>query len=184
MTKYCSTDRHQDDGALSPSRRRFLETAGFATAGLGTAALLRPSLLFASTGAGLKPLDRELLASVARSIFPHDRVPRSLYIRIAERVAGQAQKSTEDAAVLQRGLVQVGELAGAQGWPKLGRDRRVAVLEELDGGAFFNLLRNTAVQVLYRDKEVWDLVGYGGNAIARGGYTDSFNNIDWLPDEH
>lgn len=144
--------------------------------------MLRPSLLFASTGAGLKPLDRELLASLARSIFPHDRVPRSLYIRIAERIAGQAQDPPGDAAMLRQGLARVRELSGPQGWPKLGGERRVAILQELDGGAFFNLIRNTAAQVLYRDEEVWKLIGYGGNAIARGGYLDSFNNIDWLPE--
>ncbi|MEX2525288.1 MAG: hypothetical protein WD750_10040 [Gammaproteobacteria bacterium] len=160
-----------------------MRSAGIAAAGLGTATLLRPSLLFASTGAGLKPLDRELLASVARSIFPHDRVPRSLYIRIAEQVAAQARNSPAEAEVLQPGLVRVRELAAPRGWPKLGRDDRVAILRELDGGAFFNLVRNTAAQVLYRDERVWKLIGYGGNALARGGYLDSFDNIDWLPDE-
>ncbi len=111
----------------------------------------------------------------------HDRVPRSLYIRIAERIADQAKASAETAATLQRGLDRVRALAGQEGWPKLGNDRRVDILRELEDGAFFNLVRSTAVQVLYRDESVWDLVGYGGNAIRRGGYLDSFNNIDWLP---
>jgi hypothetical protein len=42
-------------------------------------------------------------------------------------------------------------------------------------------VRIAAVEALYRDPRVWELIGYGGNALAKGGYVTTFNDIDWLP---
>jgi hypothetical protein len=42
-------------------------------------------------------------------------------------------------------------------------------------------VRTAAVEALYRDPRVWKLIGYGGNALAKGGYVATFNDIDWLP---
>lgn len=159
------------------TRRKFLLTTAGVSAGLGSAALLRTRSLLASAGR----TDQALLAELAYGIFPHPRFDSALYRTVAERVAAQASSSPATSEAVSSGLSRVHALAGAQAG-ELDAAQRTAVLRQLQGGPFFNLLRSQAVQVLYRDPGVWNLIGYGGNAIARGGYLDSFNNIDWLPE--
>lgn len=162
------------------TRREFLKTTTIASAAFGSAALLRAHALYAGAGSEGR---RELLAALSYEIIPHDRVSPSLYRRAADRIIDQSADSSSVAELVDKGLERLHELIAPTDWAALGRERRVAILKELDGGAFFDLLRHTTVEVLYRDPQVWKLIGYGGSAIEQGGYLDSFNNIDWLPDE-
>lgn len=164
------------------SRRTFLKLTGRASLGLGAAALLHPPFLYAATAAGSA---REgLIAAIGRDIFPHERVSSSLYIEIAQRIIREAADSPETDAVVKDGIEWVRQHIASRDWSQLDEAKRIDILEELEGGPFFNLVRSTAVQVLYRHPEVWELIGYGGSAIEQGGYLDSFNNIDWLPNHH
>ena len=161
------------------TRREFLKIAGFTSAALGSAKLLYPPALYASATDSSR---QELIAAVARAVFPHERVPMSPYGEIARRITRQADSSPDTSGVVEQGIVRIRRLSAPDTWLQMSAAEQAAVLEELDGGPFFNLLRTTAVQVLYRSPEVWQLIGYGGNAIEQGGYLDSFNDIDWLPE--
>ena len=45
-------------------------------------------------------------------------------------------------------------------------------------------MRSTTIEHLYRNREVWQLVGYEGSSVEYGGYIDrGFDDIDWLPGE-
>ena len=56
------------------------------------------------------------------------------------------------------------------------------VLERQQREPYFALVLNTAIDVLYRDAEVWEMVGYGGSSLEHGGYlTRGFDDISWLP---
>jgi hypothetical protein len=162
------------------TRRYFLKLTGTT---LGLAAMLSPQRLLA---ADWRPGPAELntLAAFAHDLFPHPRVPSSLYDEIATRLQQQAAASPQASATLREGLMQLHRLAGSPGWPALAGKQRDDAVRKLQGGPFFNLVRGTGVVVLYRDQRVWDLVGYGGNAIAKGGYLyRGFNDINWLPKE-
>jgi hypothetical protein len=162
------------------TRRYFLKLTGTT---LGLAATLSPQRLLA---ADWQPGPDELktLAAFAYDLFPHRRVPSSLYNDVAARLRQQAAASPESTAILREGLIQLHRLAGPPGWPALAGKERENAIRRLQGGPFFNMVRGTAVMVLYRDQRVWDLIGYGGNAIAKGGYLHrGFNDIDWLPEK-
>jgi hypothetical protein len=159
------------------TRRYFLKLTGTT---LGLAATLSPQRLLAADWRQ-SPAELKTLAAFAYDLFPHPRVSSSLYDEIATRLQQQALASPESSAILRDGLMQLHRLAGSPGWPALAGRQREEAIRRLQGGPFFNLVRSTAAEVLYRDQRVWGLIGYGGNAIAKGGYLDSFNNIDWLP---
>ena len=108
-------------------------------------------------------------------------MPARLYTRIAAALAERAGRSADIAGQLRDGLDQLQKPAGGD-WGRLPAYKRLGDISRLQGGVFFNLVRGTAVQVLYRDPEVWQLIGYGGNAMAGGGYLyRGFDDIDWLP---
>lgn len=161
------------------TRRYFLKLTGTT---LGLAATLSPQRLLAADWQP-GPAELKTLAAFAHDLFPHPRVPSSLYDKIASRLQQQAAASPVSRETLLDGLMQLHSLAGPTGWPALAGKQREDAVRKLQGGPFFNLVRATAVVVLYRDQRVWDLIGYGGNAIAKGGYLHhGFNDIDWLPE--
>ena len=162
------------------TRRFFLKLTGTT---LGLAATLSPQRLLAADWQP-GPAELKTLAAFAYDLFPHPRVPSSLYDNIASRLQQQAAASPESRAILRDGLMQLHRLAGPPGWPALAEKQREKVIRQIQGGPFFYLVRATAAMVLYRDQRVWDLIGYGGNAIAKGGYLHrGFNDINWLPEK-
>jgi len=163
----------------SLTRRRFLTLTGTT---LGLAATLSPQRLLAADWQP-GPAELKTLAAFAHDLFPHSRVPSSLYGEVAARLQQQAAASAGTRATLRDGLMNLHKLAGSRDWPALAGKQREKAIRQIQDGPFFNLVRGTAVTVLYRDQRVWDLVGYGGNAIAKGGYLSSFNDISWLPDQ-
>jgi hypothetical protein len=65
-----------------------------------------------------------------------------------------------------------------------GEAQQTAAIKKIAGGEFFRLVRTTAIEHLYRNKEVWKLLGYEGSSVEFGGYADrGFDDIDWLPGE-
>ncbi len=60
---------------------------------------------------------------------------------------------------------------------------KLQVMEELQTEPFFGAILNQTIDVLYRNPDVWKLVGYEGSSIEYGGYLNrGFNDIDWLPE--
>lgn len=111
--------------------------------------------------------DRELrpLAGLIRELVPHPSLDESVYLDAARTVRGSMPVTAQqiDNALEQLKQRDGGELPGAD--------------------QYLVQLRTVAVEAIYRDPRVWELIGYGGNALAKGGYRASFNNIDWLPGE-
>ena len=55
------------------------------------------------------------------------------------------------------------------------------MLESQQGEPYFGLVLNTAIDTIYRNPEVWALVGYEGSSLEKGGYlTRGFDDISWL----
>jgi hypothetical protein len=56
-----------------------------------------------------------------------------------------------------------------------------SVPEELQTEPFFGAILNQTIDVLYRNRDVWKLLGYEGSSIEYGGYLNrGFNDVDWL----
>ena len=72
-------------------------------------------------------------------------------------------------------------MADGKEWRSLDEPARMQVLKKMQSSQFFNDMLGRVRGLLYLRPEVWQLVGYGGNALAHGGYLNhGFNDIDWL----
>ena len=125
--------------------------------------------------------DRDTLATLAHDLFPHDAIPLSVYSEIAGTIIAREQGSTGDLEQIAAGLQQLNMLAGGKEWRSLDEQARIQALKKIESGDFFNTILARVRDLLYLRPEVWQLVGYGGNALAHGGYlTHGFDDIDWL----
>jgi len=121
--------------------------------------------------------DLQLLAGVAYDLFPFDDLDPALYVQVAQRVLAQ-----ESPAVVQ-GIAMLRENTRNQPWAGVDETQRTDLLALLERSAFFTTMRASAVEVLFRDPAVFDLLGYGGSAIEKGGYINrGFADITWLPE--
>ena len=120
--------------------------------------------------------DLSAIASVAYDLFPHETLPPELYIKVAQRVLDL------NSPVVVEGIEQLKSNAVNKRWIDLDEAQRISVLTTLEKSEFFALIRSTTIDVLYKTPEMFELVGYGGSAIEKGGYLHrGFNDIDWLP---
>jgi hypothetical protein len=124
--------------------------------------------------------ERKALAVLARLLIPHDTLPDAIYLRIADAIT---QRASSDPGRVRAGLAELDRLTMPGDWLHADDQALIAALRRIEGNEFFTLARTVTGEVLYRDPEVWRLVGYGGSAIEQGGYlTRGFDAIDWLPD--
>jgi hypothetical protein len=161
----------------------FLTSSGRFSVGVsGVLALAPVSLVAAESVSTLSDHELDVLASIAPLIFPHQKAPPTLFGRIVDSIATKVARSPQDLEMVRKGVSQLDQLAGLDPWSARSDDERIAMLKEIETSLFFAFLRNTAVEVVYRDTEIWNLIGYGGSSIEHGGYLyRGFNNIDWLP---
>ncbi len=123
--------------------------------------------------------DRALIVRMLRVVFPHDRFPDGPYERTADAVISASATSPQTALSFAAGLREL----RAVSFDGLDEDDATAVLRSMEKGAFFGLVRSTAVVSLYDDAEVWTLLGYEGPSFDQGGYVNrGFDDLDWLPD--
>jgi len=100
-----------------------------------------------------------------------------LYVTIAQRMLDL------DSPAVTEALAMLQENNGSTPWLELDETQRIELLSMLEQGAFFTTMRATAIEVLFRDPEVFALLGYGGSAIEQGGYINrGFADITWLPE--
>ncbi len=123
------------------------------------------------------------LIRLLEDLFPHKDLSKQVYIDAGKMMLRSLSQSSNDDRLLQEGIAQLDAMAHDGDWSALTEQQRLSILENIQDTTFFSVLRNTAVQSIYRDPRVWARVGYGGNALQQGGYlTRGFNDIDWLPE--
>lgn len=183
-TKNMFRNSAPDSGSLhSPARRRLLR---------GTALILalvtsRIGAVFAreqaNTGDDREQHLRQTLEQLAFRLFPHDGLPDAPYEEIATALINRASTDTTLAKVLEAGVAEL-DAGSPTPWLGRGEAQQLAGIKRLAGGGFFRLMRSTTIEHLYRNREVWQLVGYQGSSVEYGGYIDrGFDDIDWLPGE-
>lgn len=169
-----------------PSRRAVL--AGIGAAGalmVSGAAVLNPREAWGMEVSALKPETMRTLIVMARDVYPHDRIPDRYYAIAMKPYEADAAKDPALKALVEDGVITLDTLSKAKygvayadvGW----EDQRVAVLREIEDGAFFQKVRGGLVVGLYNQEEVWPIFGYEGASADKGGYIDrGFNDIAWL----
>ncbi|MDQ0510498.1 twin-arginine translocation signal domain-containing protein [Ancylobacter amanitiformis] len=169
-----------------PSRRAVLGGIGAAGALMVSgAAVLNPREAWGLEVSALKPETMRTLIVMARDIYPHDRVPDRFYAIAVKPYEAAAAKDPATKTLIEDGVVTLDTLAKARhgtAYADLGwEDQRVAVLRQIEGGAFFEKVRSGLVVGLYNQEEVWPIFGYEGSSADKGGYIDrGFNDLAWL----
>jgi hypothetical protein len=121
--------------------------------------------------------DLQLLAGVAYDLFPFEDLDPMLYVTVAQRVLDLESPAVAEALTILR------DSNGTTPWLEVDETQRIESLRLLEQSAFFGTMRATAIEVLFRDPEVFALLGYGGSAIEQGGYINrGFADITWLPE--
>ena len=176
------------DWASGLSRRGFLAggVATVAAVAVSGAAILTDSNAAAAAGTpGLTPEEVRTLVKFVRDLFPHDRLEESFYATAVAPLNEEAAKNRSAKKLLVGGIADLNRLAGAAGgkaYAEVAEEKaRVAVIKQIEGGAFFKKVYGTTVVSLYNQPALWPKFGYEGPSSALGGYLHrGFNDLDWL----
>jgi hypothetical protein len=133
----------------------------------------------------LTPHSMATLIQMARDIYPHDRIPDRHYVTAVRGHDDAAAADDAARLMLETGVATLDGLAQARGHGSyLGTGweiDRVAMLREIEDGAFFQTIRGGLVVGLYNQKDVWPIFGYEGESASKGGYLEhGFDDIRWL----
>ncbi|MBI1395907.1 MAG: hypothetical protein GC151_07990 [Betaproteobacteria bacterium] len=125
------------------------------------------------------------LVLVCRDIYPHDQIADAIYEQVVGDFDARAAGDSELARVFAEGLrdldVAARSVAGRRYVDVVADRTRSLVLERLQSGDFFQVVRGGLVRGLYGNPAVWKALGYEGPSARFGGYlTRGFDDIDWL----
>lgn len=124
---------------------------------------------------------QQTLAKLAFRLFPHDGLAMDSYREIANSLLARAEKDQALTALLEAGVDTL-DNGGSVSWLGLSEQEQLHEMTRIEGSGFFRLLRSTTIEHLYRNKVVWQLLGYEGSSLEFGGYVErGFDDIDWLP---
>ena len=166
------------------TRRRLISITANVISIAAVAGPYLPGLVAAQdnqAGTAVDAVNPEALATLVHDLFPHDDIAPEVYAGIARTIIAQEQGAAGDLVLLQTGLQQLNAQAGGQEWQLLDATLRLQALQKIADSEFFKIMLERCRALLYLRPEVWQLVGYGGNALQQGGYlTRGFDDIDWL----
>lgn len=177
MRKLIQTSTPDNHDPHSPSRRKLLRAGALLIALVTT----NIPVVFSREEAASQLAQN--LQKLAWRLFPHDQLPATHYRQIANSLLSRAATDTQLADFLLAGVARLDE-GCLTPWLLRDEAQQLAAIKRLEGSEFFRLLRSTTIEHLYRNEEVWRLLGYQGSSIEFGGYVDrGFDDIDWLPVE-
>lgn len=163
-------------------RRQFLAKSVKIALGSCAASMLSgqlfPAALAATTFSHFNEQQVRTLVVMARAMFPHRDLDDSFYIAVVEQLD---QLETETLRLIDAGIAAMNEAASGS-WLKLAADEKLVAMENEQTKPYFAVIQNKTIDVLYRNPDVWKLIGYQGSSIEYGGYLNrGFDDIDWLP---
>jgi len=114
-------------------------------------------------------------------MYPHDALPDGVYARVGAKLAAAVLDDDAAARTIEEG---VRALDGAEApFAERSPGEQLRALKAIEGSAFFELVRSTAVVEVYSDPRTWAVVGYEGPSFEQGGYLNrGFDDLGWLPD--
>jgi hypothetical protein len=176
---------HHGHASAPVSRRHFLQRSALGAAAIAitpAGALLNASEAWALDVKGLKPETMKTLISVARDVYPHDKVPDRFYAVAMKSYDTSAASDAAAKAKTEAFVAALDAEAGPGGY--LGKSweaERVAILRAHAADPMFEAIRGGLVVSLYNNEDVWPIFGYEGESYSKGGYLErGFNDLDWL----
>lgn len=121
------------------------------------------------------------LTALIQTIFPHDWLSSEFYDRISQAYWEEVRRQPDMAASLQRGLAQLNG-SGIAAFHSLPKVMRTALVQKYDQEPFMKAVLWRVSELIYRNPQVWQAIGYQGSSLEYGGYIErGFDDIDWLP---
>jgi hypothetical protein len=167
------------------SRRKFSQYLGLAVIGSGALSvqglLSPPALAQSAASFSLTPPETQALVIYAHLLLPILPPDDSAYQQSAAALVERARLNSQVAMLLRSNIDElVGEQSGS--WLTMSAQERAALVAQQAGTPFYSLARWATTETVMRDFRVWEMVGYQGSAIDKGGYLHrGFDDIDWLP---
>ncbi len=160
-------------------RRQLLQQAACAFLGVTSPA----GRLLAEAGAA--SVDDELsrfLVILLQRLFPHDGLDRSLYVDVADAMAGAVMSDPAWLSRVQAGRTELDRTSGGA-WQELAAADQVHQLSLIEKTQFFLTLRSLGNFLFYNKPDLWPFFGYEGSSFEKGGYLNrGFDDLDWLPE--
>ena len=162
-------------------RRQFLARSVQLALGSSAASLLSgafsPAAIAESELVHFREIEARTLTVMARALFPHRDLDDSYYFAVVKQLDALP---AETLALIDDGLARMNG-NGRRSWIERPVEQKLAALEKLQHEPFFAVILNKTIDVLYRNPDVWKLLGYQGSSIEFGGYLNrGFDDIDWL----
>jgi hypothetical protein len=121
-----------------------------------------------------------MLADVSRLLFPHDRLADTIYLDVVRDIDSDMHTQKKIKLLISQATKILNDKAGGD-WLIATLSKKLDLLKTLQGSEEFSYLHNRTIESLYRNPEVWKLLGYQGSSIEHGGYLHrGFDDIDWL----
>jgi len=160
-------------------RRRLLLQAACAYLG----AVSPAARLLAEVGAAASADKLNLfLVTLLQRLFPHDQLDPSMYVDVADAMAGAVTSDPELLSLVQAGRRKLDQQSDGA-WPELDADDQVYQLSVVEETPFFQTLRGLGNFLFYNHRDLWPFFGYEGSSFEKGGYINrGFNDLDWLPE--
>jgi hypothetical protein len=169
---------------LPLARREFLKGSGILMGTLAAGSVLAglaPSTVWAVELKTLSQSEGETLMAMARTIYPHKKLPDAVYAILAKDLDGAASGSADTASMLREGVSNLNSMAGGN-FKKASDAKKLAIVKGLEGSAFFGAVRGQCVTSVYNNDMAFAAFGFPGSAWEKGGYiTRGFQDLKWLP---
>ena len=132
---------------------------------------------------GLSNQERQQLLAMARHLYPHSNLSDDVYAECLTSIYDSANDDPVLSELLRDGMDALDAAANGD-WLVASPDDQIGALRNVEGGDFFQTVKNEARTALYELPAVWTLIGYEGSSVEYGGYINrGFDDIDWLPDD-
>jgi hypothetical protein len=165
-------------------RREFLKRSAVVAAGAAAAVSGVSVASYAVESSKPATLDEHqstTIRTMARQIYPHNRLEDADYQKVVDNLDEEAAKTSATAKLLTDGVAML-DRGRSKKFVDLAPDEQVAVLEEIDKTPFFQKVQSTALVAIYNNPDVWKKLGYPGASYPIGGYIHhGFNDLNWLP---
>jgi Glu-tRNA(Gln) amidotransferase subunit E-like FAD-binding protein len=177
---------------ISISRRRFLKYGSLSSLTSkyflsSTAGLLHALSVYATEPDSLNDNDIKLLFSILRQMYPHNVLSDIHYQKVVESILETSASDEAVNEIIKNGISKldttVDKTMVKNKWIESSPDEQLEALKKISKTEFFSKLKQTTINTLYNNHEVWEILGYEGNAFSKGGYLHrGFNDLNWLPE--
>lgn len=164
------------------NRRELLKTTTGLLTGLVVAgsplAMMARGRAWAVDLTALSSAEGAALMAMARTIAPHDKLDDAAYAMVVQTIDSDAGKDEGARTMIKEGIAALGP-----GFAASTESDRAAALKKTESSAFFRVMRQKTMQVLYATPLAYAYFGYEGEAFSKGGYLlRGFNDLRWLPE--